>query len=107
MRWLGQWRRAPVTMVLVAWVVSTAALLTLYFVAQARIVERDWNEMGFRLGATAADIHVNWLAMWPQLASIYLGVVVLPPTALWFLWRRARRSSAPRQDDSATGENTA
>lgn len=78
---------------LVAWVASTGALLTLYFVAQARLVERGWTEMGFRLGATSADMHVNWIAMWPQLAAIYLAVVVLPPTALWMLWRRARRAS--------------
>ncbi|HKN66126.1 MAG TPA: hypothetical protein VJW73_07600 [Gemmatimonadaceae bacterium] len=77
---------------LVAWVASTGALLTLYFVAQARIVERQWTEMGFRLGGTASAMHVNWVAMWPQLATIYLVVVVLPPTALWMLWRRARHT---------------
>lgn len=78
---------------MVAWIASTAALLTLYFVAAARTAEREWAEMGFRLGANAADFHVNWLEMWPQLAAIYLAVVVVPPAALWLLWRRARHSS--------------
>lgn len=93
MNWLRQWRPAPMATLLVAWVVGTATVLTLYFVAQARIVEREWTEMGFRLGATAADFHVNWLEMFPQLAAIYLAVVVLPPATLWIFWRRARRGA--------------
>ena len=92
MNWLRQWRAVPMAVLLVAWVTSTGALLTLYFVAQARIVEREWTEMGFRLGGTASAMHVNWVAMWPQLAAIYLAVVVLPPAALWMLWRHARRT---------------
>lgn len=91
MRWLREWHRAPVAALIVAWVLCSGALLTLYFVAQVRIVQRDFDEMGFRLGATAADIHVNWIAMWPQLLGYYLLVVVMPPTLLWLLWRRARR----------------
>ena len=93
MNWLRQWRPAPMAALLFAWVASTGALLTLYFVAQARLVEREWTDMGFRLGGSSADMHVNWIAMWPQLAAIYLTVVVLPPVALWMLWRRARRAS--------------
>ena len=77
---------------IIAWVLCSGALLTLYFVAQARIVQRDLREMGFRLGATAADIQVNWIEMWPQLLGYYLLVVVMPPTLLWLLWRRARRA---------------
>ena len=92
MNWLREWRAVPMAVLLVAWVAITGALVTLYFVAQARIVEREWTEMGFRLGATTSGVHVNWLEMWPQLATIYLVVVVLPPTALWMLWRRARRA---------------
>ena len=92
MNWLRQWRPAPMAALLVAWIVGSAAVLTLYFVAQARIVEREWAEMGFRLGATASDIHVNWLEMWPQLLAYYVTVVVVPPTILWLLWRRARRA---------------
>ena len=93
MNWLKQWRPAPMAALLVAWVASTAALLTLYFVAQARIAEREWYEMGFRLGGTAAEVHVNWLSMWPQLLGYYLVIVVVPPTVLWLLWRNARRRS--------------
>lgn len=93
MRWLRQWHPGPVAALIVAWVASTSTLLTLYFVAAARSIEREYHDMGFRLGATAGDIHVNWLSMWPQLAAIYLAVVVLPPAALWLLWRRARRTS--------------
>ena len=94
MGWLGQWRPAPMAALLIAWIVGTAALLTLYFVAVARSVERDYTEMGFRLGASEAHMHVNWLAMWPQLVAYYGVVVVVPPVLLWLLWRRARRAAA-------------
>ena len=93
MRWLRQWHPGPVAALIITWVLCSGALLTLFFVAQVRIAQRDFDDMGFRLGATAADVHVNWIAMWPQLAAIYLAVVVLPPAALWLLWRRARRTS--------------
>jgi hypothetical protein len=92
MRWLRQWEVGPIATVIVAWVLCSGALLTLYFVTQARIVQRDFNEMGFRLGATAADVHVDWLAMWPQLTGYYVGIVIVPPTILWLLWRNARRA---------------
>ena len=93
MQWLKQWRPAPMAALLIAWVAGSGALLTLYFLAQARSVEREYTEMGFRLGATEAHIQVNWLEMWPQLAAIYLVIVVLPAALLWLLWRRARRAS--------------
>jgi hypothetical protein len=93
MRWLRQWQRGPIAALIVAWVLCSGALLTLYFITQARIVQRDFNEMGFRLGATAADVHVNWLAMWPQLLAYYVAIVVVPPTVLWLLWRNARSGS--------------
>lgn len=92
MPWLRQWRPGPIATLIVAWVLCSGTLLTLYFVAQARIVERDFNEMGFRLGGTAADVHVNWLSMWPQLLAYYVAIVVVPPTVLWLLWRNARRA---------------
>ena len=92
MNWLKQWRPAPVAAVLIAWVACTATLLTLFFVAQLRSVQREYTEMGFRLGPTAPRVEVDWLAMWPQLAAFYLVVVVLPPAVLWLLWRRARRA---------------
>lgn len=92
MRWLRQWHPGPIAALIVAWLLCSGALLTLFFVTQARIAQRDFNEMGFRFGA-AADIHVNWLSMWPQLLEYYVLVVVVPPTVLWLLWRRARRAS--------------
>ena len=92
-RWLRQWRAGPIAALIVAWVLCSGALLTLYFVTQARIAQRDFDEMGFRLGATAADVHVNWLAMWPQLLGYYVGIVIVPPTVLWLLWRNARQRS--------------
>ena len=92
MPWLRQWRPGPIATLIVAWVLCSGVLLTLYFVTQVRIVQRDFNEMGFRLGATAADVHVNWLAMWPQLLAYYVAIVVVPPTVLWLLWRNARRA---------------
>ena len=92
MSWLKQWRPAPVAALLMAWVACTGTLLTLFFVAQLRSVQREYTEMGFRFGTTAPHVEVDWLAMWPQLAVIYLVVVVLPPTVLWLLWRRARRA---------------
>jgi hypothetical protein len=91
MRWLSQWRAGPVAALIVAWVAGSGAWLTLYFVAQARIVQREYTEMGFRLGPTAAHLQVDWVAMWPQLAAIYLVIVVLPPALLWLLWRQGRR----------------
>jgi len=90
MRWLREWQPGPLAALIVAWVLASGALLTMYFVAQARIAERGLSEMGFRLGATAADIHVNWLAMWRQLLGYYIAIVVVPPTLLWLFWRRAR-----------------
>jgi hypothetical protein len=94
MRWLGQWRPAPMAALLIAWIAGTAALLTLYFVAMGRSIERDYTEMGFRLGGTEAQIHVNWHSMLPQLVGYYGVVVVLPPVVFWLLWRRARRAAA-------------
>jgi hypothetical protein len=93
MRWLRQWHRGPVTALIVAWVLGSGALLTLYFVAVARSIERDYTGMGFRLGATETQMHVNWLAMWPQLVGYYGVVVVVPPAVFWLLWRRARRAA--------------
>lgn len=92
MRWLRQWHSGPVAVLMIAWVLGSGALLTLYFVTQARILQRDFNEMGFRLGATESHVQVNWLAMWPQLLGYYVLIVVVPPALLWMLWRRARRA---------------
>ena len=78
---------------IVAWVTCSGALLTLYFVTQARMVQRDFDEMGLRFGATSAGIHINWVAMLPQLLVYYLLIVVVPPSALWLLWRRSRRTA--------------
>ena len=93
MNWLRQWQPAPMAALLMAWVVGSGALLTLYFLAQARSLEREYTEMGFRLGGTESHIQVNWGEMWPQLAAIYLMIVVLPPALLWLFWRRSRRAS--------------
>jgi hypothetical protein len=78
---------------ILAWVVCTGALLTVYFVAQARVAQRGFEELGFRLGGAGAQFQVNWLDMWPQLLAIYLVTVVLPPLVFWLLWRRARGTS--------------
>ena len=75
---------------IIAWIVCSAAVLTTYFVAQARSAERMMEEMGLRVGATSADIHVNWLSALPQLVAYYALIVLLPAAVLWLLWRRAR-----------------
>jgi hypothetical protein len=93
MHWLRQWRPAPMAALLTAWIVGTAALLTIFFVALGRSMERDYNQLGFRLGATEAHIRVTWDGMWPQLVGYYGVVVVLPPVLVWLLWRRARRTA--------------
>jgi hypothetical protein len=88
---LREWRRGPIATVAVAWLVCSGALVTTYFVAQARSAERMIREMGFRLGPGADGIRVNWMEMWPQVVAIYLIVVIVPPGLLWLLWRRAQR----------------
>jgi hypothetical protein len=92
MNWLRQWQRGPIAALIVAWVLCSGALLTLYFITQVRLAQRDFDEMGFRLGPGAAGVHVNWLAMWPQLLAYYFAIVVVPPAVLWLLWRNARSS---------------
>ena len=91
MRWLSQWRRGPIVSLSVAWIALSAAGLTLYLVAAGRTIERDWNDLGFRLGATSANIHVQWRAMWSQLAALYLTIVLLPAAGLIVLWWQSRR----------------
>ena len=78
---------------IVAWIVCSGAILTTFFIAQARITERMMEDMGLRVGATSADIHVNWLPMLPQLIAYYAVIVLFPPTLLWLLWRRARSAA--------------
>ena len=90
MRWLKQWRRGPIAALIAAWIVCVGATLTVYIVAQARSAERMFREMGFRLGATAAQAHINWPEMLPQLVAYYVVIVFLPPAVLWLLWRRSR-----------------
>ena len=90
MRWLSQWHRRPIAILSVAWTAIAATGLTLYLIAYGHSVERSWEDIGFHLGAMSGEIHVQWLDMWPQLAAMYLGLVVLPPLALVLLWRLAR-----------------
>jgi hypothetical protein len=91
---LREWRRGPIATLAIAWVICSGALVTTYFVAQARTVERMIREMGFRLGPGADGIQVRWMEMWPEVVSIYLVVVIAPPLLLWLLWRRAQRPRA-------------
>ena len=92
MRWLSQWRRGPIVALSVAWIAITAMALTLYLIAYGRSIERDWQDVGFRLGATSAEFHVQWAEMWSQLVAMYLTIVVVPPLSLVLLWWRARRN---------------
>jgi hypothetical protein len=79
-----------VAALIAAWIVCSGAILTTFFIAQARSTERMMEDMGLRFGATSAEFHVNWLAALPQLIAYYAVIVLVPPTLLWFLWRRAR-----------------
>lgn len=94
MRWLSQWRAGPIATLMAAWVACSAATLSLYVAAQARSAGELFEDIGRQLGATSSSVHVRWLDMWPQLLGYYLLIVVLPPTVLWLLWRRARREAA-------------
>ena len=96
MRWLRQWRRGPIAILSVAWVAITATALNLDLIVEGHRTERTWEDLGFRLGATSAEFHVQWADMWPQLAAMYLTIVVLPPLVLVLLWWRARRNVARR-----------
>lgn len=94
LRWLSEWRRGPIAVLSAGWVASTATAVTIYLIAVGRSIERDWENVGLRLGATSAEFHVQWADMWPQLVTMYLTIVVLPPLALVLLWQRARRHGA-------------
>jgi hypothetical protein len=98
MRWLSQWRRGPIITVIVAWILCTGTMLTLLFIAQARSVERMFENMGFRLGATEAHFHVNWGEVLPQLLLAFLVIVLLPPSVLLLLWLRAQRRAEQPAD---------
>jgi hypothetical protein len=88
---LKEWRVGPIATLALAWIVCVGGALTTFFLAQARAAERYFEEMGFRLGASAAQFRVQWLDMWPRILGAYLIFVVLPPLLLWLLWRRAQR----------------
>jgi hypothetical protein len=93
MRWLSQWRRGPIITLIVTWIVCTGTTLTLYFVAEARSTARMFEDMGFRFGATSAQMHVNWGEMLPQLLLAFVVIVLLPPTLLLLLWIRTRNGA--------------
>jgi len=89
MSWLKEWQRGPIVSLIVAWIASTGAILTIFFLAQARSAERAMREMGVLLGAGAAAPQVDWLGALPQIVGYYMLIVLLPPLVLWLLWRRA------------------
>jgi hypothetical protein len=90
MGWLKQWQRGPIMTIIVAWVACTGAILTIFFLAEARSAERAMQEIGFRLGPGAAAPRIDWLGALPQIVAYYILLVLLPPLVLWLLWRRAR-----------------
>ncbi|MFL5616380.1 MAG: hypothetical protein ACJ796_22125 [Gemmatimonadaceae bacterium] len=90
MRWLSQWRRGPIITLIVTWVVCTGTTLILYFIAEAKSTARMFADMGFRFGATSAQMHVNWGEIVPQLLLAFVLIVLLPPSVLLLLWIRAR-----------------
>jgi hypothetical protein len=91
MRWLKQWRRGPIAALIIAWVVCSGTTLTLFFLARVRSAEREYADMGFRAGGAPVAFRIDWIRALPWLAAYYAIIVLLPPTLLFLLWRRARR----------------
>jgi hypothetical protein len=87
---LSEWRRGPVLALAFAWIAGVGAMLTLWLLAYVRGLERSFEDIGYSLGATSVEFHVDVRSALPELAAMYLAIVVLPPTVLVWRWRRAR-----------------
>ncbi|HYR11545.1 MAG TPA: hypothetical protein VEQ60_27430 [Longimicrobium sp.] len=90
---VGDWRGRSVAILLGVWVAVSGIALSWWLVTEARRLERALEGAARSIGASA-DIEVDLLAAWPQLALLYAAVVGLPVIAFWLMWRRARRIAA-------------
>jgi hypothetical protein len=104
MRWLREWRSGPITALIIAWIICSGTTLTLFIVARVRSAEREYADMGFRAGGSLVAVRINWAGALPGLLTYYAVLVLLPPTLLFLLWRRARRDEGgadiPRMEDA-------
>ena len=90
---LAKWRAGPIAVLTIAWIIGSSAALIIWLLVWAHNLEKSFNAIGQRLGATEANVHVDLTAAWPQFALICGAVAVVPPSIFLFLWRRARRST--------------
>jgi len=93
---LSEWRRGPVLALAFAWFAGVGAMLTLCLVAYVRGLEQSFEDIGYSLGATSVESHIDVWSAWPGLAAMYLAIVVLPPTVFVWRWRRAHARMSGR-----------